>query len=76
MWKFTMARSRPARLDIAPVLRINFVHCGKVVHVGEKNVHFYNVLNGCAGRLEHNSQVLDDFVLEAGLARCSLSHLQ
>jgi hypothetical protein len=42
---------RSARLDIPPVLHIDFVHSRKIVHVSEKDVDLDNVLNSCACRL-------------------------
>jgi hypothetical protein len=42
---------RSARLDISPVLHVDFIHSRKVVHVGKKDVHLNDILNRGACRL-------------------------
>lgn len=60
---------RSARLDIAPILHVDFVHGMEIVHVGEKDVHLDNIVNRRTRRLQHKCQVLDNLVLYADLVR-------
>lgn len=55
--------SRPAGLNITPVLHVNLIHGSKVVHVGQKDVDLDNMVDSGASSLENGSQVLDALVL-------------
>lgn len=43
---------RPRRLDFAPVLSVDFVHLGKVGHVGKEDVDFDGFVDTGAGGRE------------------------
>lgn len=60
--------SRPDGLDLAPVLRVDLVHGGKVGHVGDEDIDLDDVLDGGASSLEDGLQVLDALVLGKKLA--------
>lgn len=55
--------SRSARLDIAPVGGVDFVHLGKVIHAGEEDVDLDDLVEAGASGLEDSRQVLDALVL-------------
>ena len=54
---------RPAGLDVASVGRVDLVHLGKVLHVGEPDVDLDDLLEGGASGLEDGLEVLDALVL-------------
>lgn len=71
-----MNDSRPARLNIAPVLHINRVHLSKVIHVRQEDVDLNHLGNIGSSLLEDMGQVLDTLVLEweRRLLASQLSH--
>lgn len=54
------------RLDIAPVRLVHVVHAREVLHVGQEDVDFENVLQAGFGGFEHGGEVADALVLEEG----------
>jgi hypothetical protein len=62
--KVGMNDSRPARLNIAPVLHINRVHLSKVIHIRQEDVDLNHLGDIGTGLLEDVGQVLDTLVLE------------
>lgn len=62
---------RACGLNVSPVLRVDFVHFGKVGHVGEEDVDLDDLVDVRAGRLENGAEVLDALVL-CGAGQCVL----
>lgn len=62
---------RPAWLDIPPVLHVDRVHLGKVVHVGQEDVDLDDLVDARAGGLEDVGQVLDALVLDSRISLIS-----
>jgi len=54
----------PTRLHVPPVLFVDLVHRGEILHCRKEDVDFYYVLYTAAGCGQHGGQVLDDLVLE------------
>jgi hypothetical protein len=57
--------SRPTGLNIAPVLHVNLVHGGKVIHVGQEHIDLDSIIEACASSLQYDSKVLYDIMLFA-----------
>jgi hypothetical protein len=55
--------SRPARLHITPVLHVDRVHLGEVIHVGQEDIDLDDLVDIGTGFLENVAQVLDALVL-------------
>ena len=55
--------SRPARLDIPPILRVHRIHIRKVVHIIQKHIHFNNLVNRGTSRFEDVGQIFYVLVL-------------
>lgn len=54
---------RSARLYFTPILAVDLVHGCEVVHIGEEDVDFYNLVEVGAGRFKDGTKVLDTLVL-------------
>lgn len=54
---------RPAWLHITPVLRINRVHTGKIIHIGQEYIDLDDLIDVRSGGFEDMSQVFDTLVL-------------
>lgn len=54
---------RAGWLNVSPILGVDFVHFGKVGHVGEEDVDLDDLVDVRAGRLENGAKVLDALVL-------------
>lgn len=57
--------SRPTGLNITPVLNVNLVHGGKVIHVGQEHIDLNSIIEACASSLQYDTKVLYDIMLFA-----------
>lgn len=58
-----VSSSRPAGFYVAPVLAIDLVHGGEVVHASEEDIHLDDLEDIRSGSLQDGRKVLDALVL-------------
>lgn len=62
--RYTTAKYiRPAWLHITPVLRINRVHTGKVIHIRQEHINLDDLVDVRSSSFEDMGQVFDALVL-------------
>ena len=54
---------RPTRLNLTPILHINRIHIGKVIHIRQKDIHLEHLCDVAPSRLEDVAQVFDTLML-------------
>lgn len=58
---------RSARLILPPILRVNLIHRGEILHIRDENIDFYDIFNRCSGFGENGGQVLDTLMLRISI---------
>merc|ERR1712130_999882 len=61
-WELLRCNACAARLLLAPVLSVHFVHSREILHVGQEDVDLHDILNGCPRCFKDVCKVLDALV--------------